>query len=128
MAAAAPRLVLLGRADHDGVSGVRGRPAVHEPLRGRRRTAAAVTDGLQLVDELRVGEQQRHRAERLPPEVLVEAGGDDSRSALGERERGLHDRRLEELHLVDADDVVALRAAVELRHRADGTPRMRIPA
>ncbi len=67
-----------------------------------------MADCLQLVDELRAAEQLRHRAERQTAEVLVEPGRDDSCAALDEHVDHEHDLRREELHLVDADHVVAL--------------------
>ena len=82
VAVAAACLVLLRRADHDRVAGVRRRPAVDEPLRRRRRSAAAVADGLQLVDELGMRQQNGHRPERLAPEVLVEPCRHDARAGL----------------------------------------------
>jgi hypothetical protein len=52
MAIPAACLVLLERTDDDRVAvGGSGR-SVDEPLGHRRRAAAAVADGLQLVDEL----------------------------------------------------------------------------
>ena len=96
------------------------RPAVDEALRRRGRAAAAVADRLQLVDELGVREQLGHDAERQPAEVLVEPRDDDPDAAVGERERRVDDRAVEELHLVDADDVVAGGAGDELRHALDG--------
>ena len=54
--------------------------AVDEPLRHRRRPAAAVAHRLELVDELGDAEQRRHRAERQPAEVLGEPGSDDARA------------------------------------------------
>jgi hypothetical protein len=52
VAVAAARLVLLGSANDHRLARVGGRQLVDEPLRRRRRTAAAVADRLQLVDEL----------------------------------------------------------------------------
>ena len=85
VAAAAARLVLLVRAHHDRLARVRRGLPVDEPLRRRRRAAAAMANGLELVDELGVDEQRRHGAEREPAEVLVEAGGDDADADVGER-------------------------------------------
>src|SRR5581483_6206160 len=99
VAAAAARLVRIERADDDRRSVRRCRRAVDEPLRHRRRAAAAMTDGLQLVDELRAAEQLGHRAERQSAEVLVEPRGDDARAALDEGVDCEDDLRLEELHL-----------------------------
>ena len=108
VARAAARLVLLERADDDrGAVGGGGR-AVDEPLRHRRRAAAAVADRLQLVDELGAAEELGHRAEREAAEVLVEPARDDPHPALDEPVEDERDLRREELHLVDADDVVAV--------------------
>ncbi len=109
VAAAAACLVLLGRPDDHGVPGVRCRRAVDEPLGRRRRSAAAMADGLELVDELGVREELGHRPERQPPEVLVEPGDDHTHAALGEVERRHDDSLTEELRLVDPHDVEALR-------------------
>jgi hypothetical protein len=79
-----------------------------------------VADRLQLVDELRVGEELGHRAERQTPEVAVEAGGDDANAAVSELEGGRYDRELEELHLVDTDDVESLGAGDQLGDRRYG--------
>ena len=119
VAVAAARLVLLGRADHDGLAGVGGRRAVDQPLRRRRRPTAAVAYRLELVDELGVREQLRDHAERLPPEVLVETGNHDANSAVGEDQSRVHDGRLEELHLVDADDLGVADSCEQLRDRGD---------
>ena len=94
--------------------------AVDEPLRRRRRAAAAVADGLQLVDELCAREKLGHGPERLPAEVLVEPGRDHADAALGERERGIDNGRLEELRLVDPHDVAAAGACDQLRAAVDG--------
>src|SRR5262249_13763706 len=120
VALAAARLVLLGCSDDDRVAGIRSRQTVDEPLCRRRRTAAAVADGLELVDELGVGEQLRHRADGQPAEVLIEPCGDDPRTAVGERQRRTDDARFEELHLVDADHLMPGGARDELGHAPDG--------
>ena len=57
--------------------------------------------------------------ERLPAEILIEARDDDPGAAVGERERCVDDRVVEELHLVDPDDLVPGRAGDELRHALD---------
>ena len=87
-----------------------------------------MADGLQLVDELCAAEQLGHRAERQAAEVLVEPGRDDARAALDEDVDHEHDLRGEELHLVDADDVVALGEAGDVLGRATATARIFAPA
>ena len=72
-AGAAARLVRVERANLDRLAAERRRAAIDEPLRHRRRAAAAVADGLELVDEFGDAQQRRHRAERLPAEVLRES-------------------------------------------------------
>ena len=99
MAGAAARLVRVERTDDDRRAVGRRRVAVDEPLRHRRWAAAAVADGLQLVDELRAAEQLRHRSERATAEVLVESCGDDPRAPRDEHVDHEHDFRREELHL-----------------------------
>jgi hypothetical protein len=79
-----------------------------------------VADGLELVDELGVGEERGHGAEREPAEVLVEPGRNHTRAPVGQLERGLDDGRLEELHLVDADNLGVACADQKLRHGRDG--------
>jgi hypothetical protein len=81
-----------------------------------------VADGLQLVHELRVAEELRDRAERKPPEVLIETRGDDARAVVRESEGDVDDLAPEELNLVDADDLEASRGRLELR---DGRHRHR---
>ena len=119
VAVAAAGLVRVERADDDRLARVRRGHAVDEALRRRRRAAAAMADGLELVDELGAREELGHRPERLSAEVLVEPGRDHSDAALGECERGVDDRRLEELHLVDPDHVAAARPGDELRAAVD---------
>jgi hypothetical protein len=116
-------------SDDDRLTRVRRRAAVDEPLRRCRRAAAAVADGLQLVHELGVGEQVGHDAERQATEVLIEPRDDNPDAAVGERECCVDDGSIEELHLVDADHVVAGRAGYELRHAFDRDgphPRSRV--
>ncbi len=107
------------RSHHDRVAGVGSGPALDESLRGGGGAAAAVADGLQLVDELGVGEQLGHDAEGKASEVLVEPGDDDADAAVGEVERRPDDAGVEELHLVDPDHIVPGRPADELRHTVD---------
>jgi hypothetical protein len=87
-----------------------------------------VADGTQLVDELSMREELRHRPEREPPEVLIETGDDDAHSAVGEGEGGHDDTLAVELGLVDRHDVEALRLPRDLRTGADRTACMRAPA
>src|SRR5207247_7536972 len=103
--------------------------ALDEPLCQRRRPAAAVADGLELVDELGDAEELRHRAERQTAEVLREPGGNYARAASDERLHRLDDRLVEELHLIDADDLVAGGDAADVdralgRHGAELGARM----
>src|SRR5206468_9134182 len=105
-AAAAAGLIRVERADLDRGPRERSGLALDEPLCQRRRPAAAVADGLELVDELGDAEELRHRAERQTAEVLREPGGNYARAASDERLHRLDDRLVEELHLVDADDLV----------------------
>ena len=128
VAAAAARLVLLERADDDRRAVGRSGRAVDEPLRHRRRAAAAVADGLQLVDDLRAAEQLRHRPEREAAKVLVEAGRDDAKAALDETVEDEHDLGREELHLVDADDVVAVDETGDVGGTSTATARIFAPA
>ena len=120
VAVAAACFVLLGRTDDDRLARVRRRSPVDEALRRRRGPTTAVADRLQLVDELGVGQELRHRPERKPPEVLVEARRDDPYAARRELERVRDDRMPEELHLVDPDDVESLGALGHVVRRRDG--------
>ena len=120
MAVAAACLVLFGRTDDDRLARVRRRSPVDEALRRRRGPTTAVADRLQLVDELGVGQEVRHRPERKPPEVLVETGGDDPYATRREVERVRDDGVPEELHLVDPDHVESLRALGHVVCGCDG--------
>ena len=60
---------------------------------------------LELVHELGEAEQRRHRAERLPAEILGEAGGNHPGAASDQRVDRVDDPEIEELGLVDADRV-----------------------
>ena len=116
---ATPSLVLLGGPHHDRLARVRRRQSVHETLRRRRRATAPVTDRLQLVHELGMRQELRHRSEREPPEVLVEPCHDDPHAVTRELERMPDDRMLEELDLVDPDDVESRRACGHVLRRRD---------
>src|SRR5947199_13898 len=105
---AAARLVGIESADDDRRAVGRRRVPVDESLRHRGRSAAAVADGLELVDELRTAQELGERSERPPAEVLVEARGDDARSPCDQHVDHEHDLGGEELHLVDPDHVVAV--------------------
>jgi len=88
-----------------------------------------MADGLELVHELGIREEVGHDAERQPAEVLIEAGDDDAHTAVCERQRRIDDATVEELHLVDADHIVAGAAGNELGHAFDGNgphPRARM--
>ena len=88
-----------------------------------------MADGLQLVHELGVREELRHRAEGKAAEVLVEPGDDDADAAIREVERAARRRLAEELHLVDPDDVEALRVRSAISATdVTGTARIRAPA
>src|SRR4029078_4295246 len=100
----------------------RGRLSVHQPLSRRCGAAAAMTHGLELVDELRMREKLGHRPEGKPPEVLVEAGDHHTHSAGREFERGHDDALTEELSLVDTDDVGTMRLRCDITHRRERHP------
>jgi hypothetical protein len=119
MAVAASGLVAVEGPDDDRLTRVGSGLPVDEPLGRRRGPTAAVTHGLQLVDELRAGEQRGHRPERETAEVLVEAGGDHADPAVGQGERGVDDRLLEELDLVDSHCLASARAGDELGRAVD---------
>ena len=90
---------------------------------------AAVAHGLQLVHELGVRQEVGHRPEWEPPEVLVEPCDDHAHAVVGELEGLRDDRRLEELHFVDAHDVESLGALDDLgdaRDRYSPHPRARV--
>ena len=59
---------------------------------------------MQLLDEVGAGEQLRHRAERLAAEVAIEPGGDHADAIAYKPVHHVDDGRVDELHLVDADD------------------------
>ena len=122
VAVAAARLVLLVRAHDDRRPRIGRRPTVDQALRRRCSAAAAVADGLQLVDELGVRQQRRHRPEREPPEVLVEPRRDHAGTVVGELERDADDLFVEELRLVDADHLEAARPLCELATRTPPAP------
>src|SRR4029079_17225374 len=82
--------------------------------------AAAVADGLELVDELGMREQLGHRSERKPAEVLVEPRSDHTGAAVGKRRSSTPELVLEELGLVDADHLEPACVLDELGHAADG--------
>src|SRR2546426_7587951 len=70
----APGFVRLPAADHDRGAVPHRRLAVDETLVAARGTAAHDADGLQLVHDLRDGEERGHGAEREAAEVHVDAG------------------------------------------------------
>src|SRR2546426_7059458 len=85
----ASRLVRLPSPDHDGGAvPQRGLP-VHEALIAAGRVAAHHADGLELVDDLRDGEQCRHGTEGEASEIHVDAGEHDPHALVGE---GVGDR------------------------------------
>ena len=88
----------------EGVVDGRG-AAAHEPLGAGRGLAADHADRAEHRDVVGEGEQLRHRAERSTGEVGVEAARDDVAAALAQRLDGLHQARVEELRLLDADEI-----------------------
>src|SRR5207244_11882505 len=90
----------LPAADHVIVSGQHVLLAVDWTLVAAAGTAEHDEDGLQLVHELRDGEERGHGAEREAAEVHVDAGEHDAHAAVGERVGHGHDPVVEELHLV----------------------------
>ncbi len=114
VALTATRLVGVERAHLDGLTRKRRWLAIHQALGAGSRTTAAMTDRLQLVDELRTGEQVGHRAEWLRPEVGVETGSDHAHTTLGQIDADAHDLLVKELDLVDADDVVPAGKTIDI--------------
>src|SRR5437588_12857073 len=96
----APRLVRLPSPDHDRGTVPQGGPAVDEALVAARRLSAHHANRLELVDDLRDGEQRRHGPEGGAPEIHVEAGAHDPHSLVGERTRCAHDTSVPKLHLI----------------------------
>ena len=132
VAAAAAGLVRVERADLDRLAVERRGLAVDEPLGHRRRAAAAVADGLELVDELGDAEQGRHRRRTAGRESP--ARGRRRRRARRPATSAVDrvdDPVVEELHLVDPDRVVAPREPADFvargrrRPRASSRPRVR---
>src|SRR5205085_1651446 len=105
VAMAAPGLVRLAPADHDGRRFVGRRLAVDESLVARGGAAAHDADRVELVHDLRRRHQLRHRAEAFAAEVAVRAREDDAHAAPGERVRHADDAGVEELRFVHRDDL-----------------------
>ncbi len=110
----ATRLVGVERAHLDGLTRKRRRLTIHQALGAGSRTTAAMTDRLQLVDELGAREQVGHRTEWLRAKVGVETGSDYAYSALGQINTHTHDLVVKELDLVDADDVVPAGKTIDI--------------
>src|SRR5213082_167676 len=77
--------------------------AARDALRIVRGAAASNADRVHLRYFLRDREQRGHRAERPPHIVLIETGGDDADTGVGELHAEVDDAVVEELHLIDAD-------------------------
>ena len=122
--AAAARLVRVERADLHGRAGERRRPAVEEALGERRGAAAAVADGLQLVDVVGEAEELGHRPNGSPRKSCASPAA-TTRPPRSTSSDDLDDAVVEELHLVDPDRLVARR---ERRISADSTVTARIRA
>src|SRR5438874_2323884 len=86
----APRLVRLPSPDHDRRAIPEGGPAVDEALVAARRLPAHYANRLELVDDLRDGEQRRHGAEGEAAEIHVDAGEHDPHALVGEHAPGDH--------------------------------------
>jgi hypothetical protein len=101
VAAAAAGLVTHRSADeNDGIAPGCG-PAIDEPLRPAGFSAAFLADGVQLYHMVGEREEGGHKPERLPAEVLVQAGGNDIDPAISEMLTEVHDAFVEELNLLD---------------------------
>src|SRR5438128_8961643 len=98
-------LVAVGATDHDRWRIITRWFAADESLITAGRIATTDADRVQLVHDLGYRKQLRHRAKWLAAEIGVGAGEDHPFSARGERRHELHDRRVEELRLVDCDHV-----------------------
>ncbi len=78
--------------------------AVHEALGEVGGFAADDADGLEFVDLIGLGEEERHGAERFPTEVHIQPGDEDAHATLGELVGDLGDFLIEELGFVNTDD------------------------
>ena len=112
-ALAAERLVDVGLAELDKLR------ACGETVGVVGELAAFDADGMDLLDILGDGHQERHRAERLAEIVGVKAGDDDAHALVGKCLDDLDDAEVEELGLVDADDLDIIRDGEHLDRSVD---------
>src|SRR5215212_5387535 len=91
VAVAAAGLVGLLSPHEDRRRGSGGGLPVYQALGARGVAAAAGADGAQLHDLIGLGEEKRHRAEGLSPEVHVEAGDEHLVPRVGQAPARLHD-------------------------------------
>ena len=116
-ALAAERLVDVGLTELDQLR------AVGETVGVIGELAAFDADGVDLLDVLGDGHQERHRAERLAEVVGVKAGDDDAHAFIGKGLDDLDDAEIEELGLVDADHLDIVRDGEHLQRRIDRSGR-----
>jgi hypothetical protein len=95
----------------------------HEPLAPVGGGPAAHADRQRLVHELGDGEELGHRLEGSAHVVLVKPGHDHADPSARQGLDDLHQRRVEELPLVDRDDLGSLRDAIQ--DLASGAPTSR---
>ena len=105
MMLSAPSLIGFLGTDLDDRISVLGRFSVDESLRPSGSTAAAGTDRSQFGDDFGTGEKLWHRSEGFPSEIHVEAGNDDSDSAVGKHFADGNDLIGEELDFIDGDNL-----------------------
>ena len=72
-----------------------------------RRAAATHADRMHLGDIFGNRQQRRHGAERAAHVILIQPGGDDANTGVGQFHAEVDDGVVEELHFVNADDLDA---------------------
>src|SRR5262245_60171569 len=91
--------------DHDRRRVVAGRLATDQTLIAARGIPADHTDRVELVDYFGNSEQLWHWAKRLAAEITIGTGENDTRAAVRQCRRQVHDRWIEKLRLVDRHDL-----------------------
>ena len=105
MAFPAPGFVALGTTDLNGGSFSRGWFPINESLVPRGQIAALHTDGVELVDLFRNGQELGDWAKRFSPEIHVGPGHDDADASVCQGVGHLHHPHVQKLGLIDGHDV-----------------------